>query len=72
MSEAVRHSLAGRPEAVATRVGLDPGDLLPRTVGHVSLALALSANEVWLDSPETDLLELLDGALAGVRQHLAV
>ncbi|MBD8608796.1 mycofactocin system transcriptional regulator [Aeromicrobium sp. CFBP 8757] len=56
---------------VAQRTGLSPGDLLPVTVGHVSLALALSAYEFWLAHEESDLLDLLDSAMAGLRDHLA-
>jgi mycofactocin system transcriptional regulator len=58
-------------EYVARRLGLEPGDLLPRTVGQVSLALALSAYETWLDSPGTSVRGLLDEAMAALRRHLA-
>ena len=44
---------------VARRRGLDSGDLLPQTVGHVSLALALTAYERWLESPERTVPDLL-------------
>ena len=44
---------------VAHRYRLEPWDLLPRTVGHVSLALSLSAYEQWLLDDDADLLELL-------------
>ncbi len=44
---------------VAHRYDLEPWDLLPRTVGHVSLALSLSAYEQWLLDEGSDLLELL-------------
>lgn len=40
---------------VADRLGLPSDSLLPRTVGHVSLALALSAYEQWLDGDEDSL-----------------
>lgn len=46
-------------EYVAHRYGLEPWDLLPRTVGHLSLALSLSAYEQWLLDDDSDLLELL-------------
>lgn len=36
----------------AGRLGLSPTDLLPRTIGRVSLALALTAYEVWLEGPD--------------------
>ena len=57
-------------EYVARRLGLEPGDLLPRTVGAVALALALSAYEGWLTAPDTDLAELLDEAMSGLREFL--
>ena len=34
---------------VAGRLGIEADDLLPRTVGQVSLALTLSAYTDWLD-----------------------
>jgi TetR/AcrR family transcriptional regulator, regulator of mycofactocin system len=57
-------------EYVAARLDLEPDDLLPRTVGHVSLALALSAYEQWLETPDAFLPELLDSAMAMLIQHL--
>ena len=57
-------------EYVAARLDLEPDDLLPRTVGHVSLALALSAYEQWLATPDASLPELLDSAMAMLIQHL--
>ena len=55
---------------VAARLGTDPTDLLPRTIGSVSLALALSAYEAWLDDSDADLAALLDEAMAGLRGYL--
>ncbi|MDF0529201.1 mycofactocin system transcriptional regulator [Tsukamurella sp. 8F] len=57
-------------EYVAARTGTSPSDLLPRTVGHVSLALSLSAYETWLADPEQDLLALLSRAMSGLRAYL--
>jgi mycofactocin system transcriptional regulator len=57
-------------EYVAARLDLEPDDLLPRTVGHVSLALALSAYEQWLDTPDGSLPELLDSAMSMLIRHL--
>ena len=57
-------------EFVAARLGLEPDDLLPRTVGHVCLAMAVSAYETWLDDPDADLADLLDATDAGLREHL--
>lgn len=57
-------------EYVALRLDLQPDDLLPRTVGQVSLALTLSAYTHWLDHPGLALHELLDMAMAGLRNYL--
>lgn len=46
-------------EYAAARYGLDADDLLPRTIGHVSLALSLSAYEQWLREPGARLTDLL-------------
>jgi mycofactocin system transcriptional regulator len=56
---------------VAGRTGHQPQDLLPRTVGHVSLALALTAYETWLADESGSLLRLLDDAMNGLRNYLA-
>ena len=58
-------------EYVAGRLATEADDLLPRTVGHVSLALALSAYEQWLASPAAVLSELLDEAMGELRRYLA-
>jgi TetR/AcrR family transcriptional regulator, regulator of mycofactocin system len=58
-------------EFVAARCGLAPDDLLPRTVGQVSLALTLSAYGHWLDHPDLALPDLLDAAMAGLRGYVA-
>lgn len=57
-------------EYVAQRRDLSPDDLLPRTVGHVSLALALTAYEQWLDEPTSSLQTLLDQCMHQLRDHL--
>jgi hypothetical protein len=57
-------------EYVALRLGLRPDDLLPRTVGQVSLALTLSAYTHWLDHPELALHDLIDTAMNGLRSYL--
>ncbi|MFI7067636.1 mycofactocin system transcriptional regulator [Kribbella sp. NPDC050124] len=57
-------------EYVARRLGLRPGDLLPQTIGHISLALALTAYERWLDHPGTSLQALLAEAMAELRAYL--
>jgi mycofactocin system transcriptional regulator len=56
---------------VASRRGLDPDDLLPRTVGHVSLALALSAYEQWLESTDAEPAGMLDVSMGLLRDHLS-
>jgi hypothetical protein len=55
---------------VAARRGLDPDDLRPRTVAHVSLALALSAYDQWLKLPDASSGALLDQAMAALVAHL--
>jgi mycofactocin system transcriptional regulator len=57
-------------EYVASRLGLAPDELQPATVGHVSLALALTAYEQWLRHPEGSLTRLLDDAMSSLAQHL--
>jgi mycofactocin system transcriptional regulator len=51
---------------VAGRYGLNETDLLPRTVGQVTLAVSLSAYEQWLLVEDEPLEQFLDDALAGV------
>lgn len=58
-------------EYVARRTGCAPDDLLPRTVGQVSLALALAAYDVWLDDPRARITDLVDRAMAALREHLS-
>lgn len=55
---------------VANRLGQRPDDLLPQAVGRVSLALALTAYDVWLRDDEADLLTLLDDAMAQLKSYL--
>lgn len=55
---------------VAEQLDLDPDDLLPRTIGRVSLALALAAYDSWLADPDADLAALLDEAMSGLRGYL--
>jgi hypothetical protein len=40
--------------------------------GQVSLALALTAYERWLGSPEDSMADLLEAAMAALKRHLAV
>lgn len=48
----------------ATRLGGDPADLLPRTLGHLALGAALAAYEQWLEHEDADLIDLLQTSLA--------
>lgn len=57
-------------EYVAGRHGLSSTDLLPRTIGHLSLALAISAYEQWMREPNHGLTDLLEQALASLRSYL--
>jgi len=57
-------------EYVAARLGLEPDDLMPRTIGQVSLALALSAYETWLEQPDASLPELLESAMTALEDYL--
>ncbi|HWI43224.1 MAG TPA: mycofactocin system transcriptional regulator [Nocardioides sp.] len=58
-------------EFVARRTGLASYDVLPRTAGHVSLALALTAYETWLDDATTSLPDLLEEAMRSLRSYLS-
>jgi mycofactocin system transcriptional regulator len=57
---------------VAGRTGARPDGLLPRTVGRVSLSVALAAYDVWLDDESTVLANLLDASMSALRHHLQV
>jgi hypothetical protein len=48
---------------VAARTGQRPDALLPRTIAHAMLGVAVAAYEQWLASPGEDLCELLDSAV---------
>lgn len=55
---------------VARRVGAEPTDVLPVVVGHASLALALTAYDLWLADTDQDLPGLIDLAMRDLRSHL--
>ncbi len=55
---------------VADRYRCPPDDLLPRTIGHVSLALAISAYEQWLQPGNRSLTDLLSEAMGTLRDYL--
>ncbi|MEO9323279.1 mycofactocin system transcriptional regulator [Nocardioides sp. C4-1] len=56
---------------VARRTGGRADAGLPLAVGHVSLALALTAYEQWLDDTSCDLPGLIDTAMRELRSYLA-
>lgn len=55
---------------VARRTSAEPADFAPRMAGQVSLALALTAYEVWLDDESADLLAILTEAMTELRSYL--
>jgi TetR/AcrR family transcriptional regulator, regulator of mycofactocin system len=57
-------------EYVAERLGLAPGDALPLLVGHVSLALAHAAYDVWLTDPSQSLPELVSEQMSLLHDYL--
>jgi mycofactocin system transcriptional regulator len=57
-------------EYVARRTDRSPDDLLPVTVGQVSLALALSAYDVWLADPAASITDIVDEAMGELRGYL--
>jgi hypothetical protein len=56
---------------VARRRDLPVDDLFPQTVAQVSLALALTAYDAWLDHPDASLAALLDDAMGALRDYVA-
>jgi hypothetical protein len=63
-------------EYVALRMpGARPDDPVPRMVGHVSLALAMAAYEVWLDDSADDpaeLLTVIDDSMRDLARYLSL
>lgn len=57
-------------EFAAVRYGLDSDNFLPRTIGHVSLALSLSAYEQWLRDPDGHLPGLLEQTAPLLRSYV--
>lgn len=57
-------------EYVARRRGCLPTDLEPRLAGHVSLSLALTAYELWLESEGSDLIDVLEQCMGQLRDYL--
>jgi len=58
-------------EFAAQRLGQDPGDLLPRTIGHCALGASIAAYEEWLRDPGADLSVLLADAFGELAQGFA-
>lgn len=56
---------------VAARYEVSSEDALPQAVGHVSLALALSAYEQWLRTDDGPIADLLESSLTILRSYLA-
>ncbi|QWC84480.1 mycofactocin system transcriptional regulator [Nocardioidaceae bacterium] len=48
----------------ARRLGRAPHELEPQLVGHVALAVALTAYELWLQDPDVSLIDLLVDGLS--------
>jgi len=57
-------------EYVAGRLRLEPGDPLPLLVGHVSLAFAHAAYDVWLADPAQSLPDLVSEQMSALRHYL--
>jgi mycofactocin system transcriptional regulator len=62
-----RHVIA---DFVAERLGQKSNDWMPLAAGHVSLALALTAYERWLDDPDADIVEAVDTSMESLKQYL--
>lgn len=58
-------------EYAASRLHLEPSELVPSTIGHVSLAVALAAYDQWLADPESSLPDLLAAAMSAVGHYVA-
>jgi mycofactocin system transcriptional regulator len=56
----------------AARLGLPPDGLLPQTIGHASLGVALAAYERWLREEASELTDLLDTVFCALEQGLAL
>ena len=55
---------------VAGRLNLSPEDPLPSLVGHVSLALAHAAYDLWLADPSASLPDLVSDQMKRLRTYL--
>ncbi len=50
-------------EFVGDRTGQSPDALAPRTIAYAALGVAVAGYEQWLEADDTDLSDLLDGAM---------
>jgi mycofactocin system transcriptional regulator len=57
-------------EYAAARLGLSPDALVPQTIGHASLGVALAAYERWLTEDGGELRELLDAVFRALERGL--
>lgn len=57
-------------EYVATRTNSRPEDPLPRLIGHVNLALAVSSYETWLADPALTLVDILSDSIEQLHLYL--
>lgn len=58
-------------EYAAGRLGVEVDALEPRLLGHVGLALALTAYELWLDEPGSELTALLEQGMTALSEHVS-
>jgi mycofactocin system transcriptional regulator len=54
----------------ASRLGLPADGLVPQTIGHACLGVALAAYERWLREEETELRDLLDSVFCALESGL--
>jgi TetR/AcrR family transcriptional regulator, regulator of mycofactocin system len=58
-------------EYAARRLGFPVEHLVPQTIGHASLGVALAAYERWLAEDSSELLTLLDAAFGALEQAVS-
>ncbi|MFE3000553.1 mycofactocin system transcriptional regulator [Nocardia sp. NPDC059246] len=58
-------------EFVGQRLGVPVHDLLPQTIGHATLGVAVAAYEHWLAVPDSDLSDVLDRGLRSLAAGFA-
>ncbi|WP_297618761.1 mycofactocin system transcriptional regulator [Nocardia sp.] len=59
-------------EFVGGRLGLPVRELLPQSVAHAALGVAVAAYEHWLSGPEVELTDVLDRAFRNLATGFAV